>query len=130
MFLTVTLAADGNSLTVDMQVENREESEAFSFTTALHSYFACKAGKTDAEGLDGVMFVDTSDLLDGTEAIKQQGSVKFTHPIDRVYFDTPDILSLPLPGLPLQKTNLPDAVVWNAGPKGAALLADMPQDGW
>jgi len=124
--LVVTLDKSGDELRVGMTVSNMDD-RAFSFTTALHSYFTCDPLATALPEYDGLAFRDNND----PEAKNVQvGDVTFGMEVDRVYMGTSDTLSVPSANLTLSKSNLPEAVVWNPYVEKATALADMPNDGW
>lgn len=124
----VTLATDGNSLTVELQVKNTNTNgESFSFTTALHSYFCCNSLETTLNEYSGLRYED--NLESGVEKT-QDGNIEFGKEVDRVYLGTKDTLSLHSANLVIKKVNMPDAVVWNPYIEKTAALSDMPDDDW
>lgn len=127
---TVTLSTDGDSLTIQMDVTNKEDSRPFSFTTALHSYFACDARNTIVPDLDQVQYSDSLEK-DETKIKKIQiGDIHFPAEVDRVYLDTQGVITIPSTGLTIKKDNLPEAVVWNPYIEKAAGMGDLPDDAW
>lgn len=129
--LRVELSLDGNSLTVTMNVKNANTNDqAFTFTTALHSYFTCEAESVILSDYDGVSYMDNTDP-EQPEAHKiQTGNITFGKEVDRVFLNTKNTLSIPQAGLTLEKENFPEAVVWNPCIEKAAALSDMPDDDW
>ncbi|PXF46002.1 putative glucose-6-phosphate 1-epimerase [Gracilariopsis chorda] len=124
----VTLAPDGNSLTVELQVKNTNKNgEEFSFTTALHSYFCCNSQETTLSEYSGLKYED--NIESGVEKT-QHGIIEFGKEVDRVYLGTKSTLSLPSANLVIEKVNMPDAVVWNPYIEKTAALSDMPDDDW
>jgi len=72
----------GARLTVCFKVQNND-SKAFVFTSALHSYFAIgDINKTQISGLDSKPFVDT---LNDREVFTQHGDITIDREIDRIY---------------------------------------------
>lgn len=126
--LTVTLSACGNLLDIGTSVKNLGTDE-FSFTLALHSYFHCPAESVVLSDYDGLTYMDNTAA---NAEVKQVGDVRFGKEVDRVYKSTPDALSLSSEhsNLQLEKTNLPEAVVWNPYVEKTAALSDMPDDDW
>ena len=127
--LVITLAADGNSIQLDMSVKNlNEDGKPFSFTTAMHSYFTCDSRLTELSDYDGGQYQDSIDPEEPGKLKVQEGNIVFGKEVDRVYLSTSNTLLLP--GLKIEKFNLPDAVVWNPHVEKAAALKDMADDGW
>lgn len=125
---TVTLASDGNKLTIDMTVANNDDRQ-FSFTTALHSYFTCNPENTSLPDFDGIKYIDSIDSsADGPKS--QQGDITFQKEVDRIYISSPSKLTIPSAGLTIVKTNFPEAVVWNPYVDKSSAMSDLPDDGW
>lgn len=125
--LTVTLAADGDSLSLDLVVKNAQDSP-FSFTCALHSYFACTSESVVLSDFAQLKYEDNAD--EGKPKAQEGDIVMGKKEIDRVYISTTDSISLNEAGLAISKVNFPDAVVWNPYVEKTAALADMPDDDW
>lgn len=125
---TVTLADDGNSLTLDMVVINTDD-QPFTFTTALHSYFTCQASTTTLPDFNNVHYKDSIDPTTTTHKL-QSGLISFGEEVDRVYFDTPNTITIPSASLTINKTNFPEAVVWNPYIEKAAAMGDLPDNAW
>ncbi|MDO4904208.1 MAG: D-hexose-6-phosphate mutarotase [Lautropia sp.] len=119
-----------NRLTLTMQVQNHS-AEPMSFTAALHTYLTVpELLAAELHGLAGVRRLDTIRDEPGTGP---GGALRFTGPIDDIYFDLPRPLRLDSALGRLQIEVLggfADTVVWNPGPDGAAELADMPDEDW
>lgn len=129
--LTVTLASDGNSMTVAADVSNKNTNGmAFTFTMALHSYFTCNAESTVLQDFDRLSYEDNTETIEPPERKRQTGTIAFGKEVDRIYFDAPDSITLQQANLSIHKVNMPDAVVWNPYVDKAAALSDMPDDGW
>lgn len=124
--LIVSLAPDGNKLTLDLAVENKQ-STAFTFTIALHSYFSCESETVKLSDYDSVKYIDAID--EGKEKV-QSGDISFGKEVDRVYMKTPDELNIEQSCLKIMKSNYPEAVVWNPYIEKTAALKDMPDDGY
>lgn len=125
---TVSLAPNGNAMTIDMNVTNKDE-RPFSITTALHSYFLCPSESTKLIDFDGVRYIDSIDH-NANSPKTQQRDVEFGKEVDRVYINTPNTIKIPSVGVTIRKTNLPEAVVWNPHIAKAAAMGDMPDDDW
>lgn len=93
------------ALNFDFTVTNRDDA-AFTFTYALHSYFAV----TEPDGVDG---------LDG-----------FTIPIDAVFERAPDRLVLRGADrrITIESRNMASAVVWNPGPNDVPDIGEEWRD--
>lgn len=125
---TITLASNGNELTIDMTVVNTDDRQ-FSFTTALHSYFTCDPENTTLPGLHDVKYIDSIDpSADGPKC--QQGDISFGMEVDRIYMDSPSRLTIPSAGLAIAKSNFPEAVIWNPYVEKSKAMSDLPDDGW
>ena len=124
---TVTLSPDGNGLTMEMQVSNKDNTP-FAFTVALHSYYICQSESVTLSQYDGLAYDDTCDPEPPGKRKIQSGDITFGKEVDRVFFETSSELSLP--GLTIKKENLPDALEWNPYVEKAATLKDMPDDDW
>ncbi|WP_353267449.1 D-hexose-6-phosphate mutarotase [Gemmatimonas sp.] len=115
----------GAALTVELTVSNTD-SQPFAFTAALHPYFRVRdAYATHVEGLGGTRY---RDALQGGEVFREtRDPVPVQGAVDRVYFDTPDVLALVEPHrtLRIEKRGFPDAVLWNPGREGTASRADF-----
>ncbi len=105
----------GDALSVRLVATNTGTTQ-FSFTAALHPYFAVRdAFVVLVEGLEGLTYRD--GLQDGALSREDAKRMAITGPLDRIYYGAPDVLFLREPnrGLRLEKSGFPDAVVWNPG---------------
>ncbi len=74
-------------LTAKLTIHN-PSTEAFSFTGALHSYFgASHISRVQVTGLEDVTYTDS---IDECQKRQQEGPIKFTQEVDRIYVDTED----------------------------------------
>lgn len=129
--LNIFLAPDGNSITLDFEVSNKNTNgEAINFTMALHSYFTCDPHTTILDGFDGLSYEDNVEPDETSKVKKQSSTIGFGKEVDRVYLSTPDQINLATANLVVSKENMPDAVVWNPYVEKATALSDMPDDGW
>lgn len=115
----------GRTLRVALTVHNTD-AQPMAFTAALHPYFRVRdAFAMQVEGLSGHRYRDA--LLDGAEFTERDGALRILGPIDRVYFDTPDRITLREPHRALQitKAGFPETVVWNPGAAGTASRDDF-----
>ena len=100
---------------------------------ALHSYFAISDIKqVSIEGLDGVSYLNTLESWE-TQNV-QAGDITFTGETDRIYQDTPDLISIVDPGwkrrIQIQTIGSNSSVVWNPWIEKTKTLGDMEADGW
>ncbi len=119
------VAVGGDTLSVTLVVTNTGDS-AFTFTAALHPYFAVRdAFAVSVHGLDGLTFRDA--LQGGAEFTAPEAPLAITGPLDRIYFSAPDALELREPHrtLRIEKDGFTDAVVWNPGTAGTASREDF-----
>lgn len=113
-------------LTIGLSITNTD-SRPFSFTSALHSYFAvAQLQQTRIEGLEACSYWDNGTPLENRHAPQNQ-PLAVTGALDRVYFQTPAHLTLlqPHQQLHIHSQGFVDTVVWNPGAEGAAALPDM-----
>lgn len=128
--LRVSLRQSG-ALHMRLVARNTGES-AFSFTTALHTYFRTPdSSRATVSGLAGTSYLDS---LQGRARVEESSSaVGFACEVDRIYLDV-----LGAPGrevslvdtvarrtLAVSTVGLPDAVVWNPWIAKAAAMADF-----
>jgi glucose-6-phosphate 1-epimerase len=116
--LSVTLAP--SSLQIDWAVHNRNQSEAFPFTCALHTYFAVHdITSLGVHSLSGLRYIDK--LSDQKVLEQKEARLTFQGEVDRLYVQAPDVLTISQSSpdstkpqlLRVTKQNLPDAVLWN-----------------
>lgn len=119
------VAVGGDTLSVTLAVTNTGV-DAFSFTVALHPYFAVRdAFATTVTGLTGLTYRDA--LAGGVELPESAPTLAITGPLDRIYHDASDVLDIHEPhrSLRIEKSGFPDAVVWNPGPTGTGSRSDF-----
>lgn len=117
-----------DSLTTSLTVNNTG-SDAFSFTTLLHTYFRVNdISKTRIRGLNGLNFVDK---VHGGEHKEIRDLVVIDENYDRVYQDSkgpveviPDV-DKPSNVRHVSSNYLPDVVVWNPWAEKAKGMADF-----
>ena len=130
--LGLTARIGAGRLTVRLKVENRGE-KPFPFTCALHTYFAvADIRQTTVAGLAGVPFLDS--LRNGVRELETREQIPFTGEVDRIYVGAPDQgLAIRDAGhgrsLLLEKSGMPDAVLWNPWCEKARRLPDfLPEE--
>ena len=107
--------------------------EDVTLSQALHSYFAVSDIKqVSIEGLDGVSYLNTLESWE-TQNV-QAGDITFTGETDRIYQDTPDLISIVDPEwkrrIQIQTIGSNSSVVWNPWIEKTKTLGDMQADGW
>jgi len=129
---TVTLTAA--DLTTSFEVVNTGDAP-FSFTTALHTYFAVSdVAAVSVRGLSGLTYEDNA--AGGTTATESAEEVRIGGEVDRVYLDAPDsvVLAYPTPTegrLAIRKSAaFRDVVLWNLGEEKAPSMADLGAGEW
>jgi glucose-6-phosphate 1-epimerase len=107
--------------------------EEVTLSQALHSYFAISDIRhVRIEGLDGVSYLNTLESWEKQNA--QVGDITFNGETDRIYQDTPDLISVVDPEwkrrIQIQTLGSKSAVVWNPWIEKTKTLTDMEADGW
>lgn len=128
LVLTVLLDADGLSVVLD--VDNRGDTP-FAFSGALHTYLRVpEVTACTLSGLDGREYEDAAD---GGTLKWQDGGLRVTGEVDRVFAAAPSSLRLDYgdgTGLDILQDGFADTVVWCPGPQLAATFTDLPTDDW
>lgn len=105
------------------------DTKAFTYATALHSYFNVQdISKTQVLGLDALNYINT---VGGTRAKEvQQGPVSISQEVDRIYLDTPTTLTIKSPSrtIAIASKNTQTTVVWNPWIEKAKSMADFGDD--
>ncbi len=123
--LTLTVDVHGATLSVSMTVVNTDDAP-FTFTAAFHPYFAVRdAFTTHIDGLQGLYYRDA--LREGARFGEPDPSLAITGPVDRIYYDAPDLLTIRDAErvLHIGKRGFPEAVIWNPGVEGTSSRADF-----
>lgn len=113
-------------------ISHNRGAETVTISQALHSYFAVSdARNVHVEGVDGLSYIET---LEDWATKKQSGDLRFNGETDRIYLDTPPLLSIVDPAwerrIELTSTGSRSAVIWNPWIDRAAAFSDMADDGW
>lgn len=120
----VSLGRDGLRLTLRTQ---NKGAEAFSVTTALHSYFGLAS--IDAASVLGLEGVDYLDQLDDLSRKTQEGLVKFDREVDRIYVNAPSKTWIDgaISGrrIEIQSQGSRSTVVWNPWIDKAKRMSDF-----
>ncbi|RMO85522.1 Aldose 1-epimerase protein [Pseudomonas syringae pv. tagetis] len=106
--------------------------EPVTFSQALHTYFAVSdVLQVSIEGLDGLRYIET---LANWEEREQTGDLTFTGETDRIYQDTPGVLSIVDPEwqrrIHIRSTGSKSAILWNPWIEKTGTFTDMAADGW
>ncbi|AVI87482.1 MULTISPECIES: D-hexose-6-phosphate mutarotase [Pseudomonas syringae group] len=106
--------------------------EPVTFSQALHTYFAVSdVRQVSVEGLDGLRYIET---LANWEEREQTGDLTFTGETDRIYQDTPGVLSIIDPEwqrrIHIRSTGSKSAILWNPWIEKTGTFTDMAADGW
>jgi len=118
--LTITTILHERSIEQKMEVHN-DSDEEFSFTTALHTYFAADLPVV-ISGLENSAFTDKVKDFQNFEATKEPITVNGEE-IDRIYEGTPR--EVKFGEMVVEKEGFPDTVVWNIGEEKAPGMKDL-----
>ncbi|KAK7406720.1 hypothetical protein VNO78_08350 [Psophocarpus tetragonolobus] len=104
------------SLSTELTVKNTDN-KAFSFSTALHTYFRASASNASVKGLKGCKTLNKDpDPKNPVEGKEERDVVTYPGFVDCIYLDAPSELQLDN-GLgdliSIKNTNWSDAVLWN-----------------
>lgn len=109
----VTISGAEQTLSQQLAVAN-PGAEAFSFTTALHTYFKVDALEATVGGLSGCKYLDS---LDGrAEKVESLEEVSFAGEVDRIYMDVPRVVTVSDSSVKFDigtTESLTDGIVWN-----------------
>lgn len=129
MFYKITFSE--SELEMKILVENTDR-RPFSFTTALHSYFAVNdISDVEIVGLEGTKFIDK--LENDAEKWEIASTLRISEEVDRVYKNAPESVFLMEDGKPkleISKVGFLDTVVWNPWKELTSKLSDMENDGF
>jgi glucose-6-phosphate 1-epimerase len=127
--LLFTVILKPEQLLMTLTVNNCGD-EDFSFSGALHTYFATHCF-TDVQLTDftGATYWDNGTPL-SDKKVYVDGPLQLVGAFDRVYFDAPDQLQFVEGGkeLAIAKQGFTDVVVWNPGAEGVKNMVDMGDD--
>lgn len=125
--LRVTLHADQLNIALDIC---NTGTDTFSFTAALHTYFAVQ--DIAAARLHGLQHCQYRDSMNGGQLCTETAdSLHITAETDRIYLNTPSELRLQQPQqvMQIRSEGFADTVVWNPGATGAVKLSDLEPEG-
>ena len=124
----LTVAVGGAKLAVTLAVTNTG-TEAFSFTSGFHTYFAVTdLAAASVENLAGLRYRDAA--AGWTDHRQDTPRLGFDGEVNRIYFDAPAELRLiePTRTTRIQAAGFPDAVVWNPAAAKCATFSDLEPD--
>ncbi|KAA8693770.1 Aldose 1-epimerase family protein [Pseudomonas caricapapayae] len=106
--------------------------EPVTISQALHTYFAISdVRQISIEGLDGLRYIET---LENWEEREQSGDLTFAGETDRIYKNTPGVLSIVDPEwqrrIHIRSTGSRSAILWNPWIEKTGKFTDMAADGW
>ncbi|KDD72809.1 aldose 1-epimerase, partial [Helicosporidium sp. ATCC 50920] len=125
-----SVSLHGESLRLDLRVVN-VDSHAWSFTTALHSYFeVADLTKAAVRGLAGLTYLDkTQDANNPVRQTESRRQVTFEKAVDYVFLNASDYAEVCVgngaygatvekmgAAISISSSGFPDMVVWNPGP--------------
>lgn len=117
----------GHQVTMELTVNNTD-SEAFSFSWALHNYYKInQLNQTKVLGLTNRTYLDN---LEGLIEKTQTTDVNFPGAVDRAYLDIANPLVIDMgnsnsQNIEITHENCPSVVVWNPGSEAAAKITDI-----
>ena len=126
--LVVTIAQD--NMQIELVVVNNGNTD-FSFTAALHTYFAVEQiAEVRLHGLAGLRYRDmvanTENQLESHESLVIKGEV------DRIYANLPAAVEIHQghQTTVINQSGFTDAVIWNPGAEKGYSLSDLEPDGY
>lgn len=126
--LAVTLG--GNRLNMTLSVTNMG-SEAFRFTTGLHTYLRVQdLAQVRVDGLKDGVYRDHTD--GDQEKLQTEKFLMIEGEVDRMYYNPRPVLTLQdrEDQLQIGKRGFTDTVIWNPGAVSSASLADLEPEGY
>ena len=106
----IDVRVGGDTLDVALDVQNTS-TETFSFTAALHTYFAVRdIGEVSVRGLQGHRYREA-----GTDGVQESEPLRIDGEVDRIYFDVkhPITISDGERKTDVVGRGFADAVIWN-----------------
>ena len=126
----VTIALNNDELTVTLKIANTGD-VAFSFTSALHTYFQIQdIKKTTVQGLQGRLYKNSATGQD--DCVETNATIQIEAEVDRIYKNAPLQVTLQEPDhrVTVFNDNFKDTVVWNPWAEGGAKIADLEPQGY
>ncbi|HTF98256.1 MAG TPA: D-hexose-6-phosphate mutarotase [Cellvibrio sp.] len=113
----------GASAKIELTVNNTD-TEDFDCSWALHNYHRISSlADVKVLGLSGRNYLDN---LENYAEKHQSGDVNFPGPVDRVYPDIQNPLTISsIPSIEITHHNCPSVVAWNPGAEAAGKIADI-----
>jgi len=123
----IEVHVDADRLDIALTVRNTN-TESFSFTTALHTYFGVRDIRdVSVRGLEGHRYRQA-----GTDGVQDSEPLRIDGEVDRIYFDVNRAITISDGERETEvgARGFADVVVWNPGMQKAAALPDMAPDGY
>lgn len=119
----------GNTLELELTTENQGD-KVITLGDALHTYFCVgDVSKISIQGLDGC---DYLDKVDASARKRQQGNVRISSEVDRVYFDQGQDVVIDDPVMQrrirIEKRNSHSTIVWNPWLEKCQKMGDFGSD--
>ncbi len=129
--LTLNITFSAQALNTELTVTNTG-TDAFTFTSALHTYLATPIADTAIGGLQGSRYIDTTDKTCERAGIFEDALLQVTNEVDSVFLQTDKAVELlsPQRNIEINKSGFPDLVVWNPWQTLCAQIADLPDDAY
>jgi glucose-6-phosphate 1-epimerase len=125
--LTYRVSCSNTKLTVELTADNLG-TDAFQFTTALHTYFAVnEIADVQVQGLDKASFADN---LKKREVFDPSPVGPIACEVDRIYFGVanPVVVQDRTHAVTVKGNHMPDVVLWNPWIEKAKKMADLPDE--
>ncbi|WP_194270609.1 D-hexose-6-phosphate mutarotase [Glaciimonas soli] len=129
--LTLNITFSARTLNAELAVTNTG-TDAFTFTSALHTYLATPIADTALRGLQGCRYIDTTDKTCERNGIFEDTLLQVNNEVDSVFLQADKAVELlsPQKNIAISKTGFPDLVVWNPWQTLCAQIADLPDDAY
>lgn len=124
--IELSIGLEAERLDLELEVNNTG-TQAFSFTTALHSYL--RVDEVEEARLQGLYGLNYRDMQRDGERLRENGeAVIVEDEVDRLYLGQrkPMLLRDGSRSLGIRHENFPDVVVWNPWEHKARMLTDLP----
>lgn len=129
--LTYTVSLRNNSMETSLRVENIGD-KPFDFQALFHSYL--HVDDIDQVSIEGLQHCNFYNKIEGAENQGSDEVIRINSPCDRIYRNVQNEVSLMQDGATMytvERTGLPDVVVWNPWQSGAQSISDFaPEDGY
>jgi len=128
--LKLTIVLKNSSLSQQLSITNKNDEEAFDFTTLLHTYLRVDdIHKATVDGLQGCVYTDKVE--DAKDFHQGDRYVRFDGEVDRVYQNVQSDVAVGDGGncdVLVKKTGFSDVVVWNPWIDKAKAMSDFEDE--